>query len=331
MTRVVIIGGSGHVGTYLVPRLVEAGFEVVNVSRGRRAAYQPHHAWDSVRTVMLDRDAEEAAGTFGDKIRALKPDIVIDMICFSLASAQQLVAALRGEVQHLLHCGTIWVHGPSTAVPTAETAPRKPIGAYGTQKADIEAFLLREARQNGLPATLVHPGHIVGPGWDPLNPAGHFNNAAFSTIGQGKALALPNFGQETVHHVHADDVAQMFMRAIGNWRASAGEAFHAVSPAAISLRGYAEAMYRWFGREPQLSFLPWTEWKAQQDPKDADATWEHIYRSPSCSIEKARRLLGYAPRYTSLEAVQEAVIWLVGAGDINVCERSGSELPDRAD
>ena len=29
--RVVIIGGSGHVGTYLAPRLVEAGHEVVNV------------------------------------------------------------------------------------------------------------------------------------------------------------------------------------------------------------------------------------------------------------------------------------------------------------
>ena len=38
MTRVVIIGGSGHVGTYLVPRLVEAGYEAVNVSRGRRRA-----------------------------------------------------------------------------------------------------------------------------------------------------------------------------------------------------------------------------------------------------------------------------------------------------
>ena len=34
MSRVVIIGGSGHVGTYLVPRLVEAGHEVICVSRG---------------------------------------------------------------------------------------------------------------------------------------------------------------------------------------------------------------------------------------------------------------------------------------------------------
>ena len=32
MSRVVVIGGSGHVGTYLVPRLVSAGFEVVSVA-----------------------------------------------------------------------------------------------------------------------------------------------------------------------------------------------------------------------------------------------------------------------------------------------------------
>src|SRR3954466_5732560 len=96
MARVVIIGGSGHVGTYLVPRLVETGFEVVNVSRGERAPYTPHGAWTWVETVRLDRDAEEKAGTFGGRIRELKPDVVIDMICFRLDSAQHLVEALRG-------------------------------------------------------------------------------------------------------------------------------------------------------------------------------------------------------------------------------------------
>lgn len=110
MRRVVVIGGSGHVGTYLVPRLVEGGFEVVNVSRGQREPYTPHAAWKSVRTVTLDREAEEKAGTFGNHIRALKADIVIDMICFTLASARHLVEALSGDVQHLLHTGTIWVH-----------------------------------------------------------------------------------------------------------------------------------------------------------------------------------------------------------------------------
>ena len=45
--------------------------------------------------------------------------------------------------------------------------------------------------------------------------------------------------------------------------------------------------------------------------EEAAATWDHIAHSPNCSIAKASRLLGYQPRYTSLEAVQESVAWLI--------------------
>jgi nucleoside-diphosphate-sugar epimerase len=129
-------------------------------------------------------------------------------------------------------------------------------------------------------------------------------------------LALPNFGLETVHHVHADDVAQMIVRAMDNRSSAIGESFHAVSPAALTLRGYAEAMFRWFGHQPSLSFAAFDDWAGSQDQDEARACWEHIMRSPNCSIDKARRLLGYAPRYTSLEAVQEAVTWLIGNGQV---------------
>ena len=250
MSRVVIIGGSGHVGTYLVPRLVDAGFDVVNVSRGERKPYQPNAAWDAVRSVTLDRDAEERAGTFGGRIRDLQPDIVVDMICFKPDSARHLVDALRGHVRHFLLCGTIWVHGPSVEVPTAETEPRRPLGEYGIQKAAIEAFLLGEAEQNGFPATIVHPGHIVGPGWAPLNPAGHFNPRVFTTLARGEELALANFGMETVHHVHADDVAQLFMRAIVNCDRGDRPGFPCRFAGRRDLRGYAEAMAAWFGQHP---------------------------------------------------------------------------------
>jgi nucleoside-diphosphate-sugar epimerase len=314
VSRVVVIGGSGHIGTYLVPRLVFAGFEVISVSRGERAPYQPHGAWSSVRQVVLDREAEEKAGAFGRKIRALDPDIVVDMICFTEASARHLVEALRGQVRHFLHTGTIWVHGPSVVVPTTEMQPRRPFGEYGIQKAAIEAFLIEAARKDSFPATIIHPGHIVGPGWAPLNPAGHFNPNVFTKLARGEELALPNFGLETVHHVHADDVAQLFMAAIAHWSASVGEAFHAVSPAAVTLRGYAEAMAAWFGREAKLRYLPWLEWKALHSEIEAAQTYDHIAHSPNCSIAKPERLLGYRPRYGSIEAVCESVTWLIGSG-----------------
>lgn len=316
MAKVVVIGGSGHVGTYLVPRLVRAGHQVINVTRGQRQPYQPNAAWAAVETVIIDRDAEERAGIFGSHIAMLEGDVVVDMICFRLDSAEHIVRALQGRVQHLLHCGTIWVHGPQAVVPTQEDAPRNAFGEYGTQKLAIEEFLLREAKRNGFPATVFRPGHIVGPGWTPLNPAGHFNNEAFNVIARGDELAIPNFGMETVHHVHADDVAQMVERAIDGRDAAIGEAFNTVSPGALTLKGYAEAMYRRFGHEPKAKYLPWPEWKALQDPKDAEATWEHIYRSPSHSIAKAERLLGYKPGYSSLDAIYESVDALIAAGQV---------------
>ena len=316
MARVVIIGGSGHVGTYLVPRLVESGHEVINVSRGARQAYTPNAAWARVATVTIDRDAAEADGSFGGRIAALEPQIVIDMISFTLASTQRLVEALRGKVEHFLHCGTIWVYGSNAAVPATEDQPLNPFGDYGIGKAAIETWLLAEARRTGFPATVFRPGHIVGPGWVPLNPAGHFNAEVFSQLARGEPLTLANFGLETVHHVHADDVAQMVVQSMLHRGAALGEAFNTVSPQALNLKGYAEAMYRWFGREPKLLFAPFEEWKQWQAADEARATWEHLARSPSHSIAKAASRLGYWPRYSSLQAVQEAVAWLVDNGKV---------------
>ncbi len=309
--RAIIIGGSGHVGTYLVPRLVEASFDVINVSRQERAPYQASGAWKAVQQVQIDRTAAEQAGNFGQQIADLKPDVVIDMICFTPESARHLVEALRGQVQHFLHCGTIWIHGPSVTVPTTEMQPRRPFGDYGINKAAIETYLLDQARRNNFPATLLHPGHIVGPGWAPLNPAGYFNPEVFAKLARGEALALPNLGMETVHHVHADDVAQIFMQALANRSNAVGESFHTVSAAAITLRGYAEAMAAWFGQPANLKFLPWEEWRATVSAQEAQATWDHIAHSPNCSIARAQRLLDYQPRYTSLQAVQESVRWLI--------------------
>jgi nucleoside-diphosphate-sugar epimerase len=100
------------------------------------------------------------------------------------------------------------------------------------------------------------------------------------------------------------------------WSDACSESFHVVSPAAISLADYAEAVARWFGREARIRFLPWDEWRSLVSEKDARITWDHIARSPNCSIHKAQRLLDYQPRYTSLEAVYESVTWLIAHGTI---------------
>jgi nucleoside-diphosphate-sugar epimerase len=317
MSRVVVIGATGHVGSYLVPRLVRGGHEVVALSRGTREPYHPSPEWQAVSRVSADRDAEDAAGTFGSRIAALAPDVVIDMVCFTADSARQLVDALRPSRPLLVHCGTIWVHGPALRVPVTEDEPRTAYGAYGTGKAQIEALLHRETVAGGVPAVVLHPGHISGPGWPVITPAGNLDPDVWTRLATGQPLALPDHGLGVLHHVHADDVAQAFELALTR-PAAIGASFHVVTEQAMTLRGLAAGVAGWFGREPKLDFVDWTEFDRRVGPEHAEVTREHTFRSIDASIGRARAVLGYAPRYSTLDALREAVRWLAARGQVDV-------------
>lgn len=306
--RIVVIGGSGHIGTFLAPRLVRAGHEVLSVSRGTRTAYADAPEWQQVRQITADREHEDAEGTFGDRIVGLRPDVVVDLICFTYDSATALVGRLRGEVGHLLHCGTIWRYGPSHRLPISETNGTPPFGEYGIQKDRIARMLKAET---DLVTTSLHPGHIVGPGWEPVNAVGNLDPAVWHTLSAGQPLKIPGIGAESMHHVHADDVAQAFELAVANRDAAAGEDFNVVAPTAITVRGYAAEAAGWFGQEAQLETVSWDEFRRTTSAEFAEASWEHLVRGHYLTIEKARRLLGYAPRYEPMDAVLESVRWLI--------------------
>lgn len=316
--RIVVIGGTGHVGTYLIPRLVTAGHEVVNLSRGTRRPYSEHPAWADVRQLEVDREAEDRAGTFPGRVADLQPDAVVDMVCFTEESARQLVEGLRGRVDHLLHCGSIWMHGPSRSIPIHEDSETVPFGDYGVQKAAIARLLLDETARGGLVTTSLHPGHISGPGWHPINPLGNLDPSVWTALASGTSLAVPGIGAELLHHVHADDVAQGFQLALSQREAAAGQAFHVTAPSALTVRGFAGYAASWFGRSPSLEFVGWEEFRSRTSAQYAEQSWDHLSRSQFASIDKAARLLGYAPRYAPEEAVREAVEWLARNGELDV-------------
>lgn len=312
--KIVVIGGSGHIGTFLVPRLVRAGHEVVTISRGASTRYADAPEWHEVEQVVADRQQEDRAGVFGDRVAALRPDAVVDLICFTLDSATALVERLRGEVGHLLHCGSIWRYGPSRKVPIAEDAAdsaEAPVGEYGVQKDRIARMLKEETASGGLVTTSLHPGHIVGPGWYPIGPLGNLDPAVWAALSSGRPLRVPGSGTELMHHVHADDVAQLFERAVEHRDAAAGEDFNAVAPTALTVRGYLELAAGWFGQALSVEPVTWQEFRGATTPENAESSWEHLSRSHCCSIEKAKARLGYAPRYEPEQAVLESVAWLL--------------------
>jgi nucleoside-diphosphate-sugar epimerase len=92
----------------------------------------------------------------------------------------------------------------------------------------------------------------------------------------------------------------------------------------MTLRGLATGVARWFGREPVLDFVDWPEFDRRVGPEHAETTRQHTFRSITASITRAREALGYAPRFSSLDTLHEALAWLVANGQADV---GGQQFP----
>ena len=161
---------------------------------------------------------------------------------------------------HYLYCSSIWAHGRSEVLPLGrESLTKEPVCDYGKDKYESEKYLIEKFRKEKFPMTIISPGQISGPGWDIINPWGGLDHRPFQLIADGEIIYLPNFGQETLHHIHGEDVAQLFYKAIINRNQALGEVFNAVSGGSITLYGYAKLLYSYFGKEPKIEFKPWNE------------------------------------------------------------------------
>ena len=301
--NITVIGGTGHIGTYLVPALVREGHAVTVVSRGQRKPYAEDDTWDSVQFVTCNRQHAEADGSFGEVVARQKPERVVDLTCFSPQQAHHLLRSLDG--QHVVATGSNWSFGRSTVVPMTEDVPKVPLTRGDQGKIAMEEYLLRD--QSRVTASVVHPSHISGPGWAAINPAGNYDVDVYRALKRDGSITLPFDGMALLQHVHAADVAEVHRLALTLPDVSAGESFNAVAEQSITQRSYAELLARHFGHEPRITYLPWAEFVTEVGESNASLSYAHITRSPHFSMAKARRMLGFTPTFSEEDTVLSAV------------------------
>lgn len=189
---------------------MEDGFWVTNVNRGVSKRFISHGCRDSVTQVDLDRNEPE----FRQKIAALKPDVVVDRICFKESDVSTLIAALEGQLEHYPVTGSVWYQRTSSVVPNTEEEDLDPLGENGIEKSRMTRTLKGQYALSHFSGTIIHPGHVVGPGNPPINPQRRHNPKVFEALIHGELVTIPNLGKESVHHGHAIDVAGVFEAAI---------------------------------------------------------------------------------------------------------------------
>src|SRR5436190_9139027 len=185
--RVLVIGGTGFIGPWVVTDLIRRDNEVAVLHRGGTANFVP----SSIRHITGDRRAIADAAA---DIRAFKPDVVIDVILSSAKQAHDIMNIVRGMARRIVAISSIDVYracgvlhgfepGPLEPLPLTEESPvRSQMQTYPPEqisklqqvfgwlddeydKIPVERAVLRDPV---LPGTVLRLPMVYGPG-DPLH------------------------------------------------------------------------------------------------------------------------------------------------------------------
>jgi nucleoside-diphosphate-sugar epimerase len=176
--RVLVVGGTGFIGRPTVRRLVESGHEVTVFHRGKTLAQLPA----GIQAVLGERERVREAG---DRLRACRPDVVVDFIAFTAADVRGLLDALRGAAGRCVFLSSLDVYraydrlmrreqGPPGAIPIDEDAPLRetsfPRRSQASSPEDVmwsydKIHVEREAFSDAeLRATILRLPAVYGPG-----------------------------------------------------------------------------------------------------------------------------------------------------------------------
>jgi UDP-glucose 4-epimerase len=190
MSRILVTGGAGFIGSHACAALAADGHEVVAVDPLRTYAYsfEAHH-WYALRhrreVLLRDVHVVVASTENRDELRRAvldaSPDYILHLGALPLATVARVSAdhafesILRGTfnlvelalelgaVQKLLYVSSSMVYGDFTQTPMPETERTAPKDPYGGFKLAGEVIVETFSRAQGLPYAIVRPSAVYGP------------------------------------------------------------------------------------------------------------------------------------------------------------------------
>lgn len=244
--RVFVTGGTGHIGSYLIPELVAAGHEVTGLARSDTAATTLSALGATVRRgdlENLDGLKEAAADSDGVIHVAHRQDLLPTGGIDAVAAAEVPIMlaygeALAGTGKPLVTAGSIGSPG-NLDRPATEQDPALPGGEEhaGTLRARnvVETTVIGLA-EHGVRSSIVRIANIAHSTTDQAG----FLQQLIALAKEKGVVGYPGDGVNQWNAVHARDAASVFRLA---WeKGPAGSYWHAVADSAIPFGDIAEAI-----------------------------------------------------------------------------------------
>ncbi len=226
MSKALVTGGAGFIGSNLVDRLLEEGYEVVvvdDLSKGKIENVNPKAEFHKVDI----SEAEEIKKVFENH----KFDYVFHLAAQASVSVSVREPALDAKVNTIGSLNVIKncvdygvkkiifsstggaIYGEDIKVfPTPESVTPQPISPYGIAKLNVEHYLRFFSKEFGLEYTVLRYGNVYGPRQDPFGEAGVI--AIFtSRMLKGEDVTIFGDGEHVRDYVYVGDVVEANIKA----------------------------------------------------------------------------------------------------------------------
>ncbi|MBN8280857.1 MAG: UDP-glucose 4-epimerase GalE [Gammaproteobacteria bacterium] len=314
---VLVTGGAGYIGSHVVRQLGEAGEQVVvldNLSTGFRSAVTAGTlvVGDTGDAATVSRVIAEHGVTTIMHFAAhtIVPESVADPLKYygnnTCATRNLLACAVAGGIRHFIFSSTAAVYGIPPDGVAAEDSPTSPINPYGWSKLMSEWMLRDTAAAHGMGYVVLRYFNVAGA--DPGGRIGQSTRKATlltkvaceAAVGKRPYVALFGTDYDTPDgtgirdYIHVEDLATAHLEALRHLRRGGESAvLNCGYGHGYSVREVIDAVDRANGA-PVVR---------RPEPRRAGDPPVLVARA-----DRIRRVLGWEPRYDSLDVIVETAL-----------------------
>ena len=304
MTRYLVTGGAGFIGSHLAEALVERGERVRvldDLSTGRRenlAAVAGH-----IELLVGDVADPDTAGQAVAGCDVVLHLAAIPSVQASLEDPRRthqvnvggtlnvLEAARRAGVRRVVFASSTALYGDHTALPLREELPPRPLSPYAASKAAGEMYCAAFRTSYGLPAVALRFFNVYGPRQDPGNPYSGVVSIFAARMARGERPVIYGDGRQTRDFVYVADVVRAILLACER-EAAVGAALNVAAGRQTSILELAAALNQVLGTQIEPTFAPARAGEVRFSEGDA---------------RRARQVLGWEARIPLREGLSRLV------------------------
>jgi nucleoside-diphosphate-sugar epimerase len=322
MNEILVIGGNGFLGRHLVPALQDRGNSV-------RVLALPTEdtRWLEERGVIIHKGDIRQPDTLVAPMRGVDRVIHLagmmgvwrpmeDYRAVNVTGTKNVCRAVLAIGARLLHVSSWTVYGMGLGKTVGEDCALRPLPEpYALTKAAGDKAVQRMIAEDHLPAVIIRPGTIFGPG-DRLN----FGRTADRL--RARRQVIVGRGDNAVPFVYVTDVVQGLILALENDRA-VGHAYNITNDRPLTQQQLLNAIAHEIGTDPPRLHVPYHALYAAAFAAERLSMLTRLQRDPLVTrhgvalfgtdnrhaIDKARQELGYTPQVEVHEGVRLAAMW----------------------